>query len=317
MYAITTEGLYKKYSNGVEAVKNLNLKIHKGEVFGFLGPNGAGKSTTIKMMTGVLSPTRGTLNVLGFTLPEQANELSTSIGYVPQDLIFYGHLTVKENLKLMATAYGIPNANKRVVEVMKLLEIDKHEKKRAENLSGGQKRRLNLAIGMLHTPRILFLDEPSAGMDPQSRNILWNTIEKIVNEDVTIILTTHLMETADRLADRVAIIDQGEIKVDDTPENLKRDYGTGSVIEINLNSDISDNSLIKLQNVLVSVYGENQVFQRNKTLKITTNNNIDELIETYKLVDTTIGKSFIKNISLHEGTLEDVYLRVTGSELRE
>lgn len=317
MDVITTNNLWKIYPNGVEAVKGIKLNIQKGTIFGFLGPNGAGKSTAIGMMTGILAPTRGELNVLGFSLPKQATEVAEVIGYVPQDFVFYGHLTVFENLKLMATAYDIPDAKQRVNEIMQLLEIDSLIKRRAENLSGGQKRRLNLALGMLNSPDILFLDEPSAGMDPQSRNILWNTIKTIANEDVTIILTTHLMETADRLADRVAIIDNGKIQVDNTPERLKQQYGSGNVVEIDLRDEITQKQLDSLYEDFSAIYEQKNVFRRNHTLKIATYENVDALIDVYKLVDTSIGKSMLQTISLHESTLEDVYLRVTGIELRE
>jgi ABC-2 type transport system ATP-binding protein len=315
---IVAQNLKKVYGNGVEAVKSLSLSINKGEVFGFLGPNGAGKSSSINMFTGIIRPTSGLLKILDIEIGNNNNRLNDLIGYVPQNLVFYDHLTVEENLRLFAKAYSIQNIENKITELLTLLKIDDLRKRRSENMSGGQKRRLNLAIGLLHTPKILFLDEPSAGMDPQSRNILWEIIEKLANQNgMTIILTTHLMETADRLSDRIAIIDDGIVQVVDTPRNLKQLYGQGDVIELSIVDTLEKNRFDDLCEKLKSKFGAQSLRISTSNISISTVNGVTILAEVMELVDLTIGKSNLNNISIRENSLEDVFIQITGRALRE
>jgi ABC-2 type transport system ATP-binding protein len=318
MTVLKAIGLQKTYSNGVEAVKNLELEVKKGEVFGFLGPNGAGKSTAINMMTGLLSPSDGRLEVLGFNLPKDTKKLASKIGFVPQDLVFYEHLTLYENLKLFATCYEIEDSKSRITEIMDILQIDELKDRRAGEMSGGQKRRLNLAIGLLHTPELIFLDEPSAGMDPQSRNILWNSIERLSrDENTTIILTTHLMETAERLSDRIAIVNHGVVQVIDTPHNLKKQFGDGDTVVIQFKEDLDDEKLNKIESELTTEFGHSHVFRSPHKIKVANGSGIETIIAASAIIEKIIDKSNVQQISMHESTIEDVFLKITGRELRE
>ena len=314
---ITARNLQKTFDNGVKAVQGLDIEIFEGEVFGFLGPNGAGKSTSINMFTGIMKPTDGKLQIMDLEIPKDISKLPNYIGYVPQNLVFYDHLTVYENLMLFARAYKISNPSKRVEELISLLQLDEIRNRQAQHMSGGQKRRLNLAIGLLHSPKILFLDEPSAGMDPQSRNVLWKTVETLAqNDGITIILTTHLMETADRLADRIAIIDKGVIQIIDTPENLKKQYGKGDVIELEINKELDESELNSLGAALNKEWPD-FVFQTNHSFKISVGNGVTSISKILDTVDSTIGRINLSQLSMRENTLEDVFITITGSKLRE
>ncbi|MHA2029943.1 MAG: ABC transporter ATP-binding protein [Candidatus Kariarchaeaceae archaeon] len=286
---IVANNLHKKYGQ-ITAVNGLSISVEKGEVLGFLGPNGAGKSTSINMFTGILKPTSGELTVLDYTISSENANLSEKIGYVPQNLVFYDHLTVYENLNLFAIAYGVDDRMNKINDILELLLIEDLQDLQAGKLSGGQKRRLNLAIGLLHTPQILFLDEPSAGMDPQSRNILWETIEKLAEiEGMTIILTTHLMETAG--------------------------FGNGDIIDLLIQDNTSNTP--KLVQMLESRFGSSNIrFNENK-IRMKSSNGVNSIAEVMQIIDETIGKSNLIQISMHESTLEDVFIALTGRELRE
>ncbi|MCH8909022.1 MAG: ABC transporter ATP-binding protein [Candidatus Heimdallarchaeota archaeon] len=318
MRIISVSDLKKVYNKDIIAIDGVNLEINEGEVFGFLGPNGAGKSTTINIMTGKLRPTSGTVVVMGHTLPQDANRLAPKIGYVPQELVFFEYLTIQENLTLFASCFEIPDSKARITEVMNLLQIDDLKNRRSDKLSGGQKRRLNLAIGLIHKPEILFLDEPSAGMDPQSRNILWESIEKMAgNEKITIILTTHLMETAERLSDRIAIIDHGKIQAIDTPQGLKKKYGVGDIIELEYNADATEETINSLNRQIVEKFGADVTRLKDAKLSISSLDGVNTLIDLSRLIEEKESKSAIKLLSIHESSLEDVFIKITGTELRE
>ena len=219
--AIETMDLTKKYGDLV-AVDSLNLKIEYGEVFGLLGPNGAGKTTLISMLCTIINPSSGSAAVNGFDILKQAANVRRSIGIVFQDPSIDDRLTGRENLKLHACLYDMPSdlTKNRIAEVLKLVDLEDRADSRMRTYSGGMRRRLELARGLLHNPKVLFLDEPTLGLDPQTREHIWAYIEDLARKDqVTIILTTHYMEEAERLCGRVAIIDYGKIKVADTPTN--------------------------------------------------------------------------------------------------
>ncbi len=306
MLAVKTSRLSKVFGD-VVAVDGLSLEVKQGEVFGLLGPNGAGKSTTIKMLTGLLSPTSGTIEVLGRHPTDQ--ELLTSVGYVPQDLVFYGHLSAKENLELFANCMEVENAKERVTELLRLFELYEAKDRRAAVLSGGQKRRLNVAIAFLLTPQLLILDEPSAGMDPQSRNMLWEILEGMREEsNITVILTTHLIETADRLCNRVAIVDHGKVIAIGTPSELKGKGKDGEILEIVLNNSPPD-LMGKLNDYDVEIT-EHMIRFRN----------LDTFSELPKIVEKLNGlipKESIRSFNIRQKTLEDVFIAHTGRSLRE
>ncbi|MCE7734933.1 MAG: ABC transporter ATP-binding protein [Candidatus Heimdallarchaeota archaeon] len=314
---LEAQNLKKMYGNTIEAVKGLNLTIEQSTVFGFLGPNGAGKSTSINMFAGLLAPTSGSLSVLGYSLPEEVDLLKEKIGYVPQDLIFFNHLTVFENMELFAVNYGIANRDQRINFLLEKLQIIDLKDRRASNMSGGQKRRLNLALGMINNPKLLILDEPSAGMDAHSRNILWDIIRSIAAEGMTIILTTHLIETADRLSDTIAIIDQGIVKVADTPSNLKKEFGDGEILEITWKEIPTDEQLSSLEKDINDITELNSCSLMRFTSKFQTDDAVNNLTDILDVVDKLIGRTQIANISIHESTLEDVFIKITGKGLKE
>lgn len=289
----------------VPVVNNLSLNIMKGEIFGFLGPNGAGKTTSINIMVGLLKPTEGKVVL-------NKNHEISDIGMCPQDIILWDYLTCYENLYTLGKMYDIEKdeLKKRIDFLLeKLLLSDKKDTK-VENLSGGMKRRLNIAMATIHNPSILVLDEPSEGLDPQSRRILWDYIKYQKNEGNTIILTTHLMDEADILSDRIAIIDEGHLIRLDTPHNLKASIGEGDILEITVNEDAEI------------------IAKHLKDLEYIKSLDIDGKMIILKLLNATgklpqiIGiiekcNSTIKDISIRQNTLEDVFIELTGKELRE
>ncbi len=313
MNVLEAHNLRKVYSNGVEAVRDLDLSVQQGEVFGFLGPNGAGKSTCIKMFTGLIRPTSGSLEVLGRSLPEQWQQITGEVGYVPQDLVFYHHLTVAENFRLFATCLELDRPMERIGELAAIFGLDDLMDRRAGYLSGGQKRRLNVALGFLSSPELLMLDEPSAGMDPQSRAMLWKSLEDIQKmEGVTIILTTHLMETADRLSDRIAIIDKGKVIALDTPQSLKRKFSKGEVIEVSLPP-----KQVPILETAIQDHEEWLVASMGGTVSISLSNALDGLQEVFEIIDRTVGRMHIKTLNIRSNTLEDVFLLLTGRKLED
>ncbi|MBU0461664.1 MAG: ABC transporter ATP-binding protein [Nanoarchaeota archaeon] len=213
---------YKKYA----AVNSVSFKIKKGEVFGLLGPNGAGKSTLIKMLTCFHKPTSGDAKIEGISIRD-VSKVKPIIGWAPQDDAFYDNLTVYENLVYFGTLYGLSGKHikEKSDELLKLLRIEKKKNALAKSLSGGMKRRLNIAIALIHDPKVLYLDEPTAGVDPISRMALWEVIEKIKSKGMTILFCTHNLNEADLLCDRIAILRYGEIIITATPAELKKKYG--------------------------------------------------------------------------------------------
>jgi ABC-2 type transport system ATP-binding protein len=234
---LQAEGLTKRYGELV-AVNNLSLDIYEGEVFGFLGPNGAGKTTSISMMCGLLKPDAGRVLVHGQPIAGGAASVRTRVGMCPQEIVLWSHLTCIEQLQFIGEMYGVDaqQARHRGERLLDDLGLAEKRNKQARTLSGGLQRRLNLALALVHDPDIVALDEPEAGLDPQSRVAVRGYIKHLAQKK-TVILTTHNMDEADRLADRVAIIDHGELLVLDTPQALKRSVGAGDVLEIALLGD--------------------------------------------------------------------------------
>jgi ABC-2 type transport system ATP-binding protein len=225
---IRVEHLTKVFGS-FEAVHNVSFEVGKGEIFAFLGPNGAGKTTTIKMLTTLLQPTSGQIWLDGKDPEKEKAHARRSFGIVFQDPSLDGDMTAKENLELHAVLYGVPkkDAKPRIESLLKLFELWDRRDVQAKKFSGGMKRRLEIARGFLHTPKILFLDEPTLGLDPQSRNQLWSHVKQVnETEQVTVFLTTHYMDEADRVAHRVAVIDHGKIVAIGSPEEIKLKTGT-------------------------------------------------------------------------------------------
>lgn len=237
MHIIETFNLRKEY-DGLVALNDLNLQIEEGEIFGLLGPNGAGKTTTLMTLTTLIKPTSGTAEVNGFDIVRQPSSVRKSIGIVFQDPSSDDILTGYENLKLHGMLYSMPVGlrEQRIKEVLKLVDLEDRKDDQVKKYSGGMRRRLEIARGLMHHPKVLFLDEPTLGLDPQSRENIWKYIENLSKEEkISLILTTHYMEEVDRLCSRLAIIDKGKVVALDSPSNLKRIIG-GDVVVMKINN---------------------------------------------------------------------------------
>lgn len=309
-YVIETQNLTKKY-NGLLAVEDLNLRIKKG-VFGFLGPNGAGKTTSVKMMVGLLKPTKGRVLMGG----EEIGSIEKGkIGVCPQDLVIWDGLTCEENISLMGDMYEVPRniLKERVRKLLGDLMLSDRKKALASQLSGGMKRRLSLAMALVHEPEIVVLDEPSAGLDPQSRLVVWDYIQSLSKgKGKTIILTTHLMEEADRLSDRIAIIDHGKLLLLDTPENLKRKIGRGDVVEIQLSDPGMNEKVISLMKSMEGIEEVNEIRGMVNVRALDAVSKLPKLIGSIEKMGISI-----LDTSIRRNTLEDVFIHLTGRGLRE
>ena len=303
--------LTKRYDD-LMAVDSLNIGIKKGEVFGFLGPNGAGKTTSIKMMVGLLRPTSGKVYINGIDVQKIEKG---SIGICPQELMLWENLTCKESLNLMADMYEIPK-NIRDPRVQKLLN-DLFLQEKADTvvskLSGGMKRRLNLALAVVHEPEVVVLDEPSEGLDPQSRRVLWNYIRSMRDDEgKTVILTTHIMDEADQLSDRIAIIDHGRLIRLDTPEKLKKEIGEGDVVDIKLSDPLRNEDLIHDLEDQKDVISVHEVNGRINIRALNAVGKLPMMMQTVEKLDLRVA-----DISVRQNTLEDVFIELTGTGLRE
>ena len=310
-YVLKTQSLTKKYDD-LLAVDNLNLEIKEGEVFGFLGPNGAGKTSAIKMMVGLLKPTSGRVLFNGEEIGSTERGI---IGVCPQELVLWESLTCEENLNFMGNMYEIPKSvlKEKVNTLLEALALSDKANDEVSKLSGGMKRRLNVALSLVHDPMIVFLDEPSAGLDPQSRLLLWDFIRSLRDEEgKTIVLTTHIMEEADALSNRIAIIDHGKLLLLDTPENLKKTIGRGDIVEIQLANAMVNKQVITL---IKSLDGIDEVKELRGKITIRALNAASKLPQMIDLIESANGN--VLDISIRGNTLEDVFIYLTGRDLRE
>jgi ABC-2 type transport system ATP-binding protein len=309
--AMKAEHLTKKFGD-LTIVDDLNLEIKHGEVFGFLGPNGAGKTTSIKMMTGLLQPTSG--RVL-FNGAELVSMQKRKIGICPQELVLWEALTCRENLTFMGKMYGVEKRvlENRVDELLDYLSLTDKADQAASKLSGGMKRRLNIALSVVHHPEIVFLDEPSAGLDPQTRQLLWDFIRALRDkEGKTVILTTHVMEEADALSDRVAIIDHGKLLLLDTPDALKKTMGKGDVVELQLEDIAMNNAIVQRVSTLDGIEEAYELKDRVAVRALNAPSKLPELIGVIEGVGGSVC-----DVTIRGNTLEDVFIYLTGRALRE
>jgi len=301
---IRTVDLSKRYDKLV-AVDSLNLEIKEGEVFGLLGPNGAGKTTVIHMLATLLKPSSGSGFVNGFDVTKQSGDVRRSIGIVFQEPSSDDILTGYENLRLHAMMYGVPGklAKKRMDELLEIVDLTDRKDDLVKKYSGGMRRRLELARGLLHRPKILFLDEPTLGLDPQSREHIWHYITKMVKEEnITVILTTHYMEEADMLCDRIGIIDLGKIVVLDSPGKLKKVVG-GDLVKLRIVKPKLD-EVRKLGFVKSADFIDSIV-----TLKVVeADRHLQEILDV-------VGR--VESVEMRSPTLNDVFLHYTGRQIRE
>ncbi|MDH5806904.1 MAG: ATP-binding cassette domain-containing protein [Candidatus Methanomethylicaceae archaeon] len=300
---IKTFGITKRFKK-ILAVDHIDLTIEEGEIFGLLGPNGAGKTTLLMMLATLIKPTEGTAKINGYDILENSKEVRKSIGVVFQVSTLDDLLTGWENLYLHSLMYGVPaNMRKtRIEEVLDLVGLRERSKDLVKTYSGGMKRRLELARGLLHKPKILLLDEPTLGLDPQTRVSIWDYIKKLSKEEgVTILITTHYMEEADILCDRIAIIDKGKIKALDSPRNLKMKIGKGMIKAITNNPNIKELKKLPYVNDIEVNGNEVKVYLSEVGI------HAQEILE--KLGETSY-------IELREPTLNDVFLQLTGREIK-
>ena len=317
---IETKGLRKTFiSKGrggtkeIEAVKGIDLIVKKGNIFGFLGPNGAGKSTTQKMLSTLLCPTDGEAKVLGFDLAEQQEQIRQNVGCVSQaggaDLSSTG----VENLILQAQLYGLDSetAKKYTAEFVERLQMGSFIERPAQSYSGGQKRRLDIALGMIHHPKLLLLDEPTTGLDPQSRAYLWGEIKKLKDDGVTIFLSTQYMDEANKLCDIIAIIDDGKIVVTGTPEALKSSVGGDAIVF----SFQSDEIARKAETFLAGNLETSRIQTKDNTVHLTIRDGEKMMPDLLRSLDAKNLEA--QSVTLSRPSLDDVFLKYTGRSLRE
>ena len=306
---IETFKLTKSF-NGLTAVDKLDINVESGEIFALLGPNGAGKTTTISMLCTILKPTSGTAKVNGFDIIKEAMQVRRSIGIVFQDPSIDDRLTGRENLFMHANLYGVPASEQknRIDNILKLVELEDRADDLMRTYSGGMRRRLELARGLIHYPKVLFLDEPTLGLDPQTRDHVWKYIRELKEaHDITVVLTTHYMDEADRLSDRIAIMDYGKMIALDTSSKLKETLEGDAVI-------IKANNPDAVFSLVTEKMGLQNAHIVNGNVEITVKNGKSMLP---RIVDTaTQNKIFVESISLREPNLEDVFLHYTGRTIR-
>lgn len=310
---MNAENLVKKYDK-LTAVDGVSFHIDEGQIFGFLGPNGAGKSTTISMLSTYLEPTSGDAVIDGFSITRQTAKVKSIIGVVPQEIALYPTLTAIQNLKFYGKMYGMggEELDQRCHELLDLVELWERRDSRVENFSGGMKRRINMAAGLLHQPRFLLLDEPTVGVDPQSREHIFDTIFKIRDAGTTILYTSHYMEEVELLCDYIAIMDKGKLVAGGTLKQLLSMLGEGGVIEIEVVPPGCPGGLVenmKMQNGVTAVRHE------DSQLTISSKNSAHSLPPLLKVLEDS--GCDIERLEIYTPNLEKLFIRLTGKELRE
>jgi ABC-2 type transport system ATP-binding protein len=312
MSAIEVRNIVKKFGD-FTAVNGITFSVEAGEIFGLLGPNGAGKSTLIRMLTTLIPPTSGGAVVNGFDIAKEANGVRHSIGVIPQAMTSDLELSVEENLMFYAKLYGVPKVKRTrlIAELLAAVELTQWADKQVKNLSGGMRRRVEIARGLVHEPRIFFLDEPTTGLDPVSRVAVWEMLQQIkAQRDLTILITTHYMDEADKLCDRIAIVDHGELKALDSPMRLKTSIPGKNVLEASFESapDSWERTLSALPAV-ETVSGHDSLFRIASTNGPKT---------TLALMETAEREHVaVRSLSVQSTTLDDVFVHYTGRALRD
>ena len=312
MPAVEVENLTKCFGDFC-AVSGLSFSVNQGEVFGLLGPNGAGKSTLIRMLTTLVPPTSGTARINGFDVVRQANDVRRCIGVIPQAMTSDLDLSAEENMGIFAKLYGIPRERRRrtIDELLAAVDLSQWASKPVKMFSGGMRRRLEIARGLVHQPKIFFLDEPTTGLDPVSRVAVWEMLSKLKRErDLTILVTTHYMDEADKLCDRIAIVDHGKLVALDSPLKLKTSIPGKNIIEASF-SDIPPGWLEKVKALadVAEVKADDHVF------RIASHNGprtTVELMEAAREAGITVA-----SLSVQSTTLDDVFVHYTGHQLRD
>ena len=310
--AIDVRHIVKKFGD-FTAVNGISFAVEEGEIFGLLGPNGAGKSTLIRMLTTLLPPTSGAALVNGFDVVKQSDDVRRSIGVIPQALTSDLELSVEENLIIFAKLYGVPRAKRRALidDLLQAVELTQWRSAQVKHLSGGMRRRVEIARGLVHEPRIFFLDEPTTGLDPVSRVAVWEMLWKIKSQrDLTILLTTHYMDEADKLCDRVAIVDHGDLKALDSPMKLKTSIPGKNILEVSF-SDVPPGWTERLQQLpeVEAVAREDRIFRINSQNGPRTTLALMEMA-TRDHID-------VQSLAVQSTSLDDVFVHYTGRALRD
>jgi ABC-2 type transport system ATP-binding protein len=308
---LNIQNLRKSYGE-TQAVRDVSFRVARGEIFGLLGPNGAGKTTTISMLTGLFPPTEGRIEVDGLDLQTHTNAAKAKLGLVPQELALYPTLSARDNLDFFGGIYGLrgKQLRQRVDAVLETVGLVDRANEAVETYSGGMKRRVNIAAGLLHEPQVLFLDEPTVGVDPQSRNAIFESVEALNRDGMTVIYTTHYMEEAQRLCHRVAIVDEGQIISLDTPTALIRGLGGGIIIVGLVNGQ--GNGIAEQVAQLPSVESAVRI---DGHMKVKARRAQDALIDLLDITNQRDAR--ITSLEILEPNLESVFLHLTGKKLRE
>jgi len=312
MADIEVNDITKKFGEFI-AVGGVSFSVEHGEIFGLLGPNGAGKSTLIRMLTTLLLPTSGSAKIHGFDVVQQASDVRNQIGVIPQAMTSDLELSVEENISIYAKLYGVPRERRRRLmgELLEAVELTKWKDKPVKNLSGGMRRRVEIARGLIHEPKVFFLDEPTTGLDPVSRVAVWDMLRKLKqNRDLTVFLTTHYMDEADKLCDRIAIVDHGKLVALDSPMKLKSTISGTNILEVSFAATPPgwEEQMRKLPGV-ESVSGEDNIF------RIATRNGP---ATTMALLDAAAQIQLpVHSLSVQSTTLDDVFVYYTGRQLRD
>ena len=311
--AIAVENIVKRYGD-FEAVKGVSFSVAEGEIFGLLGPNGAGKSTLIRMMTTLIPVTSGRALVAGHDVSKEPNAVRNMIGVIPQALTSDQDLTVEENLSIYAKLYSVPRAQreKNIAEVLQAVDLTKWRGAQTKTLSGGMRRRLEIARGLVHDPRIFFLDEPTTGLDPVSRIAVWEMLNNLKkNRHLTMLLTTHYMEEADRLCDRIAIVDHGKLVALGTPVELKQSVPGSNVVEVQFNRE-DDQWKARLKALPDVTEVQSQSGGMYRVLTANGSRTTTQLVE----MATSLGEE-LTSLAVQNTTLDDVFVHYTGRQLRD
>jgi ABC-2 type transport system ATP-binding protein len=312
--AIDATDLELTYADGTQAVKSVDLRVPEGEFFGFLGPNGAGKTTTIKVLATLLSPTAGDVAVNGFDVRTESRAVRESIGYMAQETSVDPELTAEENLRFACEAYGVPRSDRqqRIDDLLDLVDLAEVADKRSEEFSGGMKKRLDAATALVHRPPLVFLDEPTTGLDPKARNRLWEYFLDINDRGTTIFLTTQYLEEADQLCDRLAVILGGEIVADGSPTDLKRRVG-GEVLEVDLEDGADARERAASIANDMAVFGDAAVETTEDGITVTSK--VAREHGTDLLVALRDADIVVTGFNVRAPTLDDVFLAITGEKL--
>ncbi|HEV2579251.1 MAG TPA: ATP-binding cassette domain-containing protein [Ktedonobacteraceae bacterium] len=306
--AIALRALCKSFGT-LRALDHLTLSVGQGEIFGLLGPNGSGKTTTINLISGLATPTGGEVQVLGYEMPRHARRIRQMLGAVPQETALYEELSAWDNLDFHADLFGMARKEKkaRIMQMLDLVQLQERMHSRVNTFSGGMKRRLALARALLHDPRLLYLDEPTLGVDVQSRRAIWDYILALRDQGKTVLITTNYLEEAQALCERIAILDHGKLIAVDTPGHLKQTYG-GSVVELETAQPTTAADDIR------RLPGVQEVVQVGTSMRVTTQGGNDALPQIITLV-TLHGE--LRQIAVREPTLDEIFLRLTGTALRD